>query len=194
VFWSEKKMFPFVSLRSENNFVEAKRKMGSEKKRKNRTYFLKWTSETHAKRIQFHFISHHFAHKRKKCKRNGQNIRLNTEPVFVNLLRSPGIDSQPGGIDSLESIPVLLKCLQIRALYFSSSDKQIYECTLVVSTDYLFTFDVLLEFILIWWNHSLQLTAVVIPKKLIWPLFSNYSSPRKDFLFKERWKEICWKT
>jgi hypothetical protein len=23
-----------------------------------------------------------------------------TEPVFVNLLRSPGIDSQPGGIDS----------------------------------------------------------------------------------------------
>jgi hypothetical protein len=23
------------------------------------------------------------------------------EPVFLNLLRSPGIDSQPGGIDSL---------------------------------------------------------------------------------------------
>jgi hypothetical protein len=56
------------------------------------------------------------------------------EPVFVNLLRSPVIDSQPGGpvrqpyltyrparlkkigkIDSLESIPGLLKRLQIRA-------------------------------------------------------------------------------
>jgi hypothetical protein len=33
-----------------------------------------------------------------------------TEPKFVNLLRSPGIDS-----DSLESIPGLLKHLQIRA-------------------------------------------------------------------------------
>ncbi len=31
-----------------------------------------------------------------------------TEPVFANLLRSPGIDSQPGGIDSSESIPGLL--------------------------------------------------------------------------------------
>ncbi len=30
-------------------------------------------------------------------------------------LRSPGIDSQPGRIDSLESIADLLKCLQIRA-------------------------------------------------------------------------------
>ncbi len=59
-----------------------------------------------------------------------------TEPEFVNLLRSTGIDSQPGGpvrqpyltyrlarlqclhsgIDSLESIPGLLKRLQIRAL------------------------------------------------------------------------------
>ncbi len=59
-----------------------------------------------------------------------------TEPEFVNLLRSTGIDSQPGGpvrqpyltyrlarlqslhggIDSLESIPGLLKLLQIRAL------------------------------------------------------------------------------
>ncbi len=35
---------------------------------------------------------------------------------FVNLLRSPGIDSQPGGIDCSESIPMLLKRLQIRAL------------------------------------------------------------------------------
>jgi hypothetical protein len=37
------------------------------------------------------------------------------EPEFVNLSRSPGIDSQPGGIDSLESIHGLLKRLQIRA-------------------------------------------------------------------------------
>ncbi len=37
------------------------------------------------------------------------------ESVFVNILRSPGIDSQPGGIDSLESIHVLHKGLQIRA-------------------------------------------------------------------------------
>jgi hypothetical protein len=56
-----------------------------------------------------------------------------TEPVFVNLVRSPGIASHPGGpvrqsylsyrparrncgIDSSESIPGLLKRLQIRAL------------------------------------------------------------------------------
>ncbi len=53
-----------------------------------------------------------------------------SELAFVKLLRSPGIDSQPGGpvrrtgspsyivrreIDSLESIPGLLKRLQIRA-------------------------------------------------------------------------------
>jgi hypothetical protein len=31
------------------------------------------------------------------------------EPEFVNLSRSPGIDSQPGLIKSSESIPVLLK-------------------------------------------------------------------------------------
>jgi hypothetical protein len=55
------------------------------------------------------------------------------EPVFVNLLGAQGIDSQPAGrydnlicrtgppgyigwrIDSLDSIPGLLKCLQIRA-------------------------------------------------------------------------------
>jgi hypothetical protein len=58
-------------------------------------------------------------------------MRIGSEPKFVNLLRSPGIDSQPGragttslfdvptsqggGIDSLESIPGLLKLLQIRA-------------------------------------------------------------------------------
>jgi hypothetical protein len=59
---------------------------------------------------------------------------LKAEPVFVNLLRSPGINSQPGGtvrqpylsyrhamlhrqvvIESSESIPGLLKCLKIRA-------------------------------------------------------------------------------
>ncbi len=53
-----------------------------------------------------------------------------SEPIFVSLLRSPGIDSQPGGpvrqpflmyrparLNSLaESIPGLLKRLQIRAL------------------------------------------------------------------------------
>jgi hypothetical protein len=38
------------------------------------------------------------------------------EPVFVDLLRSPEIDSQPGEIDVLESIPGLHKRLQIRAL------------------------------------------------------------------------------
>jgi hypothetical protein len=36
-------------------------------------------------------------------------------PVFVNLLRSPEIDFQPGGIDFSESIPGLHKRLQIRA-------------------------------------------------------------------------------
>jgi hypothetical protein len=63
----------------------------------------------------------------------GRGVR--TEPVFVNLLRSPGIDSKSEDdtrnrvrtepvfvnllrspeIDSLESIPRLLKRLQIRA-------------------------------------------------------------------------------
>ncbi len=49
-----------------------------------------------------------------------------TEPVFVDLLRRPGIDSRPGGpvrnsicrtgeIDSSVSIPGLHKRLQIRA-------------------------------------------------------------------------------
>ncbi len=37
------------------------------------------------------------------------------EPVFVSFLRSPGIDFQPGGKDSLESIFRLFKSLQIRA-------------------------------------------------------------------------------
>ncbi len=31
-----------------------------------------------------------------------------------NLLKSPGIDSHPGKIDSFESIPRVLKCLQIQ--------------------------------------------------------------------------------
>ncbi len=35
------------------------------------------------------------------------------EPVFVNLLRSPGIDFQSGGIEFLESIPGLHKRLQV---------------------------------------------------------------------------------
>ncbi len=37
------------------------------------------------------------------------------KPVFANLSRSPGIDSQPGKIDSSESIPELIQLLQIRA-------------------------------------------------------------------------------
>jgi hypothetical protein len=52
----QKKGFTFVSLRSENNLVEAKRKIWSEKKRKNGPELFKWTSETHAKQIQFRFI------------------------------------------------------------------------------------------------------------------------------------------
>jgi hypothetical protein len=51
-------------------------------------------------------------------------MRCKTEPVFVNLLRSPEIDSHPGGPEQqlylshrlAESIPGLLKRLQIRAL------------------------------------------------------------------------------
>ncbi len=43
-------------------------------------------------------------------------IAWRVEPVFVDLLWSLGIDSQPGGIDSSELIPELHKRLQIRAL------------------------------------------------------------------------------
>jgi hypothetical protein len=46
------------------------------------------------------------------------SARDTSEPVFVNLLRSPGIDSQPGGTDSSEFIPGFLKRLQIRALKY----------------------------------------------------------------------------
>ncbi len=52
-----KKCFPFIWLYSENNLVGVKQKIGNEKKRRKKTEFLKWTSETHAKWIQFHFIS-----------------------------------------------------------------------------------------------------------------------------------------
>ncbi len=45
-----------------------------------------------------------------------------TEPEFVNLLKSPGKDSQPGGIDSMKSVPGLLKRFQIWALV-------VYTCT-----------------------------------------------------------------
>ncbi len=41
-------------------------------------------------------------------------VAVPAEPEFVNSLMSPGIDSQPGGIVSSESIPGLLKRLQIR--------------------------------------------------------------------------------
>jgi hypothetical protein len=42
------------------------------------------------------------------------------KPVFVNPFKEPGIDNQPGGIDSLESNPGLLKRLQIRAQFYKS--------------------------------------------------------------------------
>jgi len=42
--------------------------------------------------------------------------REGTEPAFVTLITSPGVDSQPGGIVSSESIPGLIKRLQMRAL------------------------------------------------------------------------------
>ena len=77
--WSEseqfllkrKNGFPFVLLRSKNTLVEAKRKVGREKKRKNRAEFFNWTSETHAKRIQFCFIS---LINDKNCMRNGRTL------------------------------------------------------------------------------------------------------------------------
>jgi hypothetical protein len=47
--------------------------------------------------------------------------KLIPEPVFVNPLRSPGIDSQPGGVDSSESIPGLFKRLQIRGQFLTVS-------------------------------------------------------------------------
>jgi hypothetical protein len=56
VFWCVTK----YSKRKRTVFVEAKWKIWrerSEKKRKNRSEFWKWTSETHAKGIQFLFIS-----------------------------------------------------------------------------------------------------------------------------------------
>jgi hypothetical protein len=63
-----------------------------------------------------------------------------TEPVFVNLLRSPGIDTQPGGIDSSEPIPGLHKRLQIRAqlpadrsLMFLSIYTNIYKTLIITS-------------------------------------------------------------
>ncbi len=44
------------------------------------------------------------------------------EPEFVNLLRSPGIDFQPGETNFFESIPWLLKRLQIRAQLANPSE------------------------------------------------------------------------
>ncbi len=46
-----------------------------------------------------------------------------SEPVFVNLLWNAGIDFKPGGVDSSESIPGLLKLLQIRA-----QDSSLHKC------------------------------------------------------------------
>jgi hypothetical protein len=48
--------------------------------------------------------STHFFFVRCKCFRAKQEV--NTEPVFENLFRSPGIDSQPGGIYSVECLNV----------------------------------------------------------------------------------------
>jgi hypothetical protein len=45
---------------------------------------------------------------------------MHAESVFVNFLRTPGIDSQPGGIDSSELIPGL-HSLQIRALIYKKN-------------------------------------------------------------------------
>jgi hypothetical protein len=42
-------------------------------------------------------------------------IVLSSRARICKPLRSPGIDSQPGGIDSLELIPELLKRLQMAA-------------------------------------------------------------------------------
>jgi hypothetical protein len=44
------------------------------------------------------------------------DVKILSEPVFVNLLMSPGNDSQPDGIDSSESIPGIHKRLQIRVV------------------------------------------------------------------------------
>ncbi len=61
------------------------------------------------------------------CSRVAEKGQGSSEPQFVNLLRSPGIDSQRGGpvrqpyltYRLSESIPWLLKRLQIRVLYTS---------------------------------------------------------------------------
>ncbi len=50
-----------------------------------------------------------------------------SEPVFVNLLRVPRIYSQPGGIDSSESIPGRLKRLHILA----QDSKETANCLLI---------------------------------------------------------------
>jgi|688.fasta_scaffold199684_1 hypothetical protein len=50
---------------------------------------------------------------------------IRAEPVFVDLLRSPRIDSQPGKINSSESIPGLHKHLQMRAQVKAVTDSHI---------------------------------------------------------------------
>jgi hypothetical protein len=50
------------------------------------------------------------------------------EPVFANFLRSLEIDSQPGGIDSSESIPGLLKRFQTRA-----RSSKLFGCTVYMA-------------------------------------------------------------
>jgi hypothetical protein len=57
--------------------------------------------------------------------------------VFVNLC--PGIDSQPGGIDSSESIPGFLKFLQIRALLRQGRYGGLEKFNYTVEKGYLFS-------------------------------------------------------
>jgi hypothetical protein len=50
-------------------------------------------------------------------------VKKSTEPVFVKLSRSPGIDSHPGGIDSSESFPVSLNVDKYRLCTVHCKDK-----------------------------------------------------------------------
>jgi hypothetical protein len=92
-------------------------------------------------------------------------IHTSTEPVFVNLLRSPRIDSQSGeplytttlfvvparqasGIDSSESIPGLHKRLQIRLSVGKAVDRMYaYTPTPVTSKYYQFTYSTYIQLI-----------------------------------------------
>jgi hypothetical protein len=51
-------------------------------------------------------------------------------PVFANLLRSPGIDFHPGGIESSESISGLLLNVYKYGLWDSFTETGVYEAKL----------------------------------------------------------------